>query len=189
VPLARTEEGLERLLAERDVRGSPLAVDVSMVVSPETEQAAAAFRERYTGRVDRVQAIPLLTRGERRTRCREPWRGGLVVLREGAVTVCCVDHDGALAVGHVDRDRLTDLWNGPALRALRARHVSGDLPALCAGCTEYPTDAAAPRFSRSEEASRRAPHLEPTAPPPERPEPQAGASAPTPASGRRGVPA
>jgi|GEM_PF-467586 len=160
VPLARTEEGLERLLAAREARRSSMAVDVSMVVSPETEQASAAFRARYTGRVDRVQSIPLLTRGERRTRCREPWRGGLVVLRDGAVTVCCVDHDGALTVGHVDRDRLADLWNGPALRALRARHVSGELPALCAGCTEYPSDAAAPRFSRPEETSRRAPHLE-----------------------------
>lgn len=192
VPLARTEEGLERLLAAREARRSPMAVDVSMVVSPETEQAAAAFRARYTGRVDRVQSIPLLTRGERRTRCREPWRGGLVVLRDGVVTVCCVDHDGALAVGHVERDRLADLWNGPAMRALRARHVSGDLPALCAGCTEYPSDAAAPRFSRPEEASRRAPHLQAPAPagqpaPLEQPAHLDHAALPEPAAPRREV--
>lgn len=162
VPLARTEEGLARLLAARDAQGSPVAVDVSMVVSPETEAAARGFEARWQGRVDRVQAIPLLTRGTRRTRCREPWRGGLVVLQDGRVTVCCVDHDGVLAVGHVERDRLEDLWNGPALQALRARHAAGDLPPLCAGCTEYPSDAAAPRFSRPEEASRQAPHLQGT---------------------------
>jgi MoaA/NifB/PqqE/SkfB family radical SAM enzyme len=156
VPLARTEEGLERLIAERDRRGAATAVDVSMVVAPETEGAAAAFAARYEGRVDRVQSIPLLTRGERRTRCREPWRGGLVVLKDGTVTVCCVDHDGELAVGHVEKDRLSDLWNGAKMRSLRARHASGDLPALCAGCTEYPTDAAAPRFSRPEAAPREA---------------------------------
>lgn len=153
VPLARTLEGLERLVAERDRRRSGTAIDVSMVVSPETESASAAFRDAYAGRVDRVQTIPLLTHGPRRTRCREPWRGGLVVLRDGTVTVCCVDHDGVLAVGHVERDRLSDLWNGPGLRALRQAHVSGPLPALCATCTEYPTDAAAPRFSTRGEAS------------------------------------
>jgi len=159
MPLARTEEGLERLLTERDARGSKTAVDVSMVVAPETEAAAAAFSGRFAGRADRVQQIPLLTRGKRRTRCREPWRGGLVVLQDGTVTVCCVDHDGDLAVGHVEQDRLRDLWNGRALQALRRRHVEGDLPELCAGCSEYPSDAAAPRFSARAESSTQAPHL------------------------------
>lgn len=160
VPLHRTLAGFERLVAERDRIGSPTAVDVSMVVAPETQEAVGAFELAFRTRADRVQTIPLLTRGVRRTRCREPWRGGLVVLQDGRVTVCCVDHDGELALGHVERDRLVDLWNGPALRSLRAAHVSGDLPPLCAGCTEYPTDAAAPRFSSRKEASTLAPHLE-----------------------------
>ncbi|MFM8980944.1 MAG: radical SAM/SPASM domain-containing protein, partial [Planctomycetia bacterium] len=184
VPLARTEEGLARLLAAREAQHSPLAVDVSMVVAPETEAAAHDFAARWQGRVDRVQQIPLLTRGTRRTRCREPWRGGLVVLQDGRVTVCCVDHDGVLAVGHVERDRLQDLWNGPAMQALRARHVAGDLPPLCAGCTEYPSDAAAPRFSRPEEASREAPHLAGPAAPAAAP-----VAAPTALRGGAGVPA
>lgn len=159
VPLARTEAGLDRLIAERDRRGLATAIDVSMVISPETEHAAQAFEARYADRVDRVQTIPLLTKGERRTRCREPWRGGLVVLQDGRVTVCCVDHDGELAFGDVREEGLRSLWNGKAMQALRARHVSGDLPDICANCTEYPTDAAAPRFSKRTEASREAPHL------------------------------
>ncbi len=160
VPLARCEEGLDRLLRARDARGASTAVDVSMVVSPETEEAAGAFAARYEGRADRVQQIPLLTQGSRRTRCREPWRGGLVVLQDGRVTVCCVDHDGDLAVGDIATDRLRDLWNGKAMQAFRRRHVTGDLPPICAQCTEYPTDAAAPRFSVRDEASPDAPHLE-----------------------------
>jgi MoaA/NifB/PqqE/SkfB family radical SAM enzyme len=159
VPLARTEAGLERLLVRRDGLAHPPAVDVSMVVAPETERAAEAFRRRFEARVDRVQRIPLLTAGTRRTRCREPWRGGLVVLQDGRVTVCCVDHDGDLAVGHVERDDLRTLWNGPGMQALRRCHVDGDLPPTCAHCTEYPTDAAAPRFSSRAEASANAPHL------------------------------
>lgn len=147
IPLARTKDALRRLVAARDAAGSTTAVDVSMVVAPETERAVDAFRREFEGTVDRVQTIPLLVRGERRTRCREPWRGGLVVLQDGRTTVCCVDHDGRLAVGDATKERLEDVWNGEKLRALRRAHAKGDLPPLCAGCAEYPTDAAAPRFS------------------------------------------
>jgi pyruvate-formate lyase-activating enzyme len=147
IPLAKTLDAVRRLRAARDAAGSPTAVDVSMVVAPETEAAADAFARAFRGEADRVQRIPLLTRGVRRARCREPWRGGLVVLQDGRTTVCCVDHDGELAVGDANVEGLAAIWNGPRIRELRARHARGDLPPLCAGCTEHPTDAAAPRFS------------------------------------------
>lgn len=147
IPLARTRDAVRRLVAARDAAGVPTSVDVSMVVAPETEAATTSFRDSFGVEVDRVQTIPLLTRGERRTRCREPWRGGLVVLQDGRCTVCCVDHEGQLAVGDATVERLVDVWNGPKLRALRRAHARGDLPPICAGCTEYPTDAAAPRFA------------------------------------------
>jgi len=147
IPLARTRDAVRRLVAARDAAGSGTAVDVSMVVAPETEAATSAFRAAFAPEVDRVQTIPLLTQGERRTRCREPWRGGLVVLQDGRCTVCCVDHEGQLAVGDAKTERLADVWNGERMRALRRAHASGRLPPICAGCTEYPTDAAAPRFA------------------------------------------
>jgi MoaA/NifB/PqqE/SkfB family radical SAM enzyme len=157
VPLSRTIAAIERLVAARDARRSETAIDVSMVVAPETEAGARDFAERFRGQVDRVQRIPLLTAGTRRTRCREPWRGGLVVLQDGRVTACCVDHEGALALGDANRESLQDIWNGPRMQALRSAHVGGDLPPVCARCTEYPTDAAAPRFSTPGEASRTRP--------------------------------
>ena len=147
IPLARTRDAVLRLVAARDAAGAATAVDVSMVVAPETEAATAAFRAAFEPEVDRVQTIPLLTQGERRTRCREPWRGGLVILQDGRCTVCCVDHEGTLAIGDAREERLSDLWNGAKMKALRRAHVSGELPPVCASCTEYPTDAAAPRFA------------------------------------------
>ncbi len=147
IPLSATRAAVLRLVTARDAAGADTAVDVSMVVAPETEGAVDAFRRAWTGLVDRVQTIPLLVRARRRTRCREPWRGGLVVLRDGRVTVCCVDHDGVLAVGDVRTRTLRETWNGPEMRALRRAHATGDLPSLCASCSEYPTDAAAPRFA------------------------------------------
>jgi len=152
VPLAATRAAIERLVAARDAADAETSVDVSMVVAPETEAGAAAFRREFEGRVDRVQTIPLLTQGARRTRCREPWRGGLVVLSDGRCTVCCVDHDGVLAVGDARRESLASIWNGDAMRALRRAHAAGELPPICATCTEYPTDAAAPRFVGSTRA-------------------------------------
>ena len=156
VPLAATRAAVLRLIDARDARGSETAVDVSMVVAPETEAGAAAFVAAFDGVVDRVQAIPLLTKGERRTRCREPWRGGLVVLQDGRCTVCCVDHDGTLAVGDAKTDTLEAIWNGSKMRALRRAHASGDLPSICSSCTEYPTDAAAPRFGGARSRPREA---------------------------------
>lgn len=147
IPLSSTRAAVERLVAARDAAGAPTAVDVSMVVAPETESGAAEFSRAWAGLADRVQTIPLLVRSPRRTRCREPWRGGLVVLEDGRVTVCCVDHDGVLSVGDVRTQSLRSIWNGPAMRAFRKAHATGDLPPLCASCSEYPTDAAAPRFS------------------------------------------
>jgi radical SAM protein with 4Fe4S-binding SPASM domain len=158
VPLSRVEDGIRRLVEERDRRGARTAVDVSMVVAPETERAAESFRRRFEDVADRVQRIPLLTVGTRRTRCREPWRGGLVVLQDGRVTACCVDHDGELAIGRVE-EGLRTLWSGERMQALRRAHVTGRLPTICARCTEYPTDAAAPRFSAPEEASATPPEL------------------------------
>jgi hypothetical protein len=58
-----------------------------------------------------------------------------------------VDHEGVLAVGDVRESSLADVWNGAPMRALRRAHACGAVPEICAGCTEYPTDAAAPRFT------------------------------------------
>lgn len=158
VPLSRVEAGLRRLIRARDAARSSTAIDVSMVVAPETETAVGAFEDRFRKLADRVQRIPVLTSGVRRTRCREPWRGGLVVLADGRVTACCVDHDGVLAVGDARRDSLRDIWNGDRMQGLRRAHAGrGELPSICRTCTEYPTDAAAPRFSSPEEASRQVP--------------------------------
>ena len=98
------------------------------------------------GLADRVQAIPRLVAERRSTPCRELWRGTLVVLWDGRVTVCCVDSEGELQVGDARRDRLDDLWNGDAIRSLRRRHRDGAWPALCANCGEYAHPEVSKRF-------------------------------------------
>jgi MoaA/NifB/PqqE/SkfB family radical SAM enzyme len=144
--LARLRADVETLRRERDAAGSRLRIDVSMVVDGSTEHALDAYRREWTGVADRVQAIPRLVAERRTSPCRELWRGTLVVLWDGRVTVCCVDSEGEMQVGDARTDRLTDVWNGEAIRTLRRRHAEGDWPALCANCGEYSHAEVSKRF-------------------------------------------
>ena len=137
---------VKTFVAERDAAGSPLKIDVSMVVDAATEHALPTFRAEWHGVVDRVQAIPRLVAERRTLPCRELWRGSLVVLWDGRVTVCCVDSEGLLQVGDARRDRLLEVWNGEAIRRLRGSHAEGDFPPLCANCGEYEHASVSKRF-------------------------------------------
>jgi radical SAM protein with 4Fe4S-binding SPASM domain len=146
VPLEKTRAAVERLREERDRIGADVAIDVSMVVGRSTEKAAPLFRRSWQGSADRVQMIPELAEGERRTPCRELWRGALVVLWDGRVTVCCADSEGELAIGNARDASLPELWNGPGMRELRRAHVERRFPERCRRCSEYATPFVNPRF-------------------------------------------
>lgn len=144
--LGRLRDDVAALRRERDAAGAPLRIDVSMVVDRTTEAALDGYRSTWKDAVDRVQAIPRIV-AERRTHpCRELWRGTLVVLWDGRVTVCCVDSEGTLQVGDARTERLTDVWNGERMRAIRGRHAAGDFPSLCAMCGEYEHPTVSKRF-------------------------------------------
>ena len=144
--LERLRADVLALKRERDLAGAPLRIDVSMVVDRATEPALATFRTEWKGVADRVQAIPRMVAERRTAPCRELWRGTLVVLWDGRVTVCCVDSEGLLQVGDARQDRLADVWNGPSMRSIRERHVAGDFPPLCANCGEYEHPDVSKRF-------------------------------------------
>lgn len=144
--LARLREDVLALRRERDASDAPLRIDVSMVVDRATEGALETYRHEWAPVADRVQAIPRIVAERRASPCRELWRGTLVVLWDGRVTVCCVDSEGLLRVGDARTERLTDVWNGAAMRAIRARHTTGDFPPLCANCGEYEHPDVSKRF-------------------------------------------
>lgn len=144
--LATLRRDVLALVAERDAAGSTMKIDVSMVVDAATEHALPAFREAWSGVVDRVQAIPRLIAEKRTLPCRELWRGTLVVLWDGRVTVCCVDSEGLLQVGDARTASLSDVWNGRMMRDIRRAHAERRFPSLCAMCGEYETDGVSKRF-------------------------------------------
>ncbi len=141
---------LERLREARAAQRAdrlPTKLDVSMVVDEDVAGGLDAFRARIAPLVDRVQFIPRMIEAPRRTACREPSRGLLVVLSDGRVTTCCADVRGELALGHVDEAGPAALYAGPRFRELRRRHRAGDLPAPCRNCGECDVPGVSRRFS------------------------------------------
>lgn len=141
---------LERLADARRARdrlGLAVGLDASMVVDDQVAHHREALRRQVAPLVDRVQFIPRMIDGARRTACREPSRGLMVVLSDGRVTTCCADVRGDLALGHVDQDDAATLYRSDAWRSLRAAHRSGDYPEPCARCDEACVPGTSKRFA------------------------------------------
>jgi radical SAM protein with 4Fe4S-binding SPASM domain len=71
-----------------------------------------------------------------RTVCAQIFKG-LQVQADGEVVPCCVDWKRVNVLGNLNQTSLRDLWEGPALRRLQIRHLSGHKAALqpCQSCT------------------------------------------------------
>jgi sulfatase maturation enzyme AslB (radical SAM superfamily) len=138
---------VERFKKVRDGQGAACRLDVSMVVDERTEKEREAFRALFEPLADRIQFIPRFISGNRKDRCRELWRGGLVILADGDATVCCVDDQGLLRLGNVKDHSPPELFNGPAMQALRRNHARLDFPTLCRHCAEYDAPGVSARFS------------------------------------------
>ncbi len=148
VALAPLRENLLRLRRMRNERDSELGIDVSMVVNELTEAKWRTLRRSWQGVADRVQAIPQFMVKARENPCREPNRGGLVVLSDGRIVICCADPEGEAVVGHIDDGPLQGILNNDRMRAFRRAHFRREFPHICRDCGEYPTPVAGPRFER-----------------------------------------
>ena len=59
-----------------------------------------------------------------------------VVLWDGRVVPCCVDYDGELVVGDMNKDDLKNLWNDALIKNLRKLHIKNRFPNRCLKCVE-----------------------------------------------------
>ncbi|MCX6557904.1 MAG: radical SAM protein [Candidatus Aminicenantes bacterium] len=146
-PYAEIKERVKKLLQLRDSFESPMGIDVNLVVFDETESDVDAFIKEWRPLVDRVQIQPKIEfSGKRKTRCKEPWRGNIIVLWDGTVVPCCVDYEGKLALGNVREKSLKEIVNDKPARALRALHNQYKFTGPCETCSEYETPLIHPRF-------------------------------------------
>jgi radical SAM protein with 4Fe4S-binding SPASM domain len=131
----------------RDEVKSKLKIDISMVVFKETENDVGRLYEEWGSVADRVQLIPRFVSGKRTVRCRELWRGIIVVLCDGRVSICCADYEGEAIVGDARKQTLAEIWNSKKMRECRRAHIKGKFPPICENCNEYETDLVSKRFS------------------------------------------
>lgn len=129
-------------------RNRSIFTTVQMIHTVETADQVEAFRAFWRGSgVDRVRIKGYLhldpQRGHLDPRpapvsalpCLFLWKQ-LVVTQDGRVVPCCVDFDHQHVVGDARTRPLLEIWNGPAMQALRRQHARGRAcdVGLCAPC-------------------------------------------------------
>ncbi|MBN2578179.1 MAG: SPASM domain-containing protein [Pirellulales bacterium] len=123
-------QNVVRLAALRNAARAPLRISVNCCSTGDREgtmQALAEVVDRFY--FDKIHnwGDGTSTNGRHRLRkpCSRLWRT-LTVLADGRVALCCLDYEGQHELGRADAAAsLTEIWNGPAYRAVRRLHRAG----------------------------------------------------------------
>lgn len=152
----------ERLLAKRDARKSPLAVQVQFIVMPENEGEVERYKQHWLARNAVVKVRRQLSWGGKfdtglggasddRIPC--PWAITMMhVFWDGRVPRCPGDTEGEDFSGNVAHESVRELW--AKLGQYRALHLARDwdgLPERCQNCTDWLTGAAERLRPKSED--------------------------------------
>lgn len=150
---AVTVENVRAFLALRRRLGAHTDVAVQLIVLEENRAEVAAFAAEWAKEGvgvmikearDWAGQVPLgrVTR-PLRAPCRMPWTE-LTILWDGLVVPCANVYERTLVLGDLRVETLDQIWNGPAMQALRAAHAGDDVAAVpvCSGCPRHALDAA-----------------------------------------------
>jgi len=92
-----------------------------------------------------IEAINLLQRNKEQksylniVSCNRPWET-VTVMWDGRVVPCCYDYNGKYVLGDVRTSRLSDIWNGERMQALRREFISQQVSnPLCRNCANLRT--------------------------------------------------
>ncbi len=72
--------------------------------------------------------------------CRRLW-GTLNVLWDGTIPLCCIDYEGSVKLGDINKQTIKEVWNGSVINKLRNFHLAGGFNKieLCNKCFERPS--------------------------------------------------
>ncbi|MCD5397809.1 SPASM domain-containing protein, partial [candidate division NPL-UPA2 bacterium] len=56
----------------------------------------------------------------------------------GEVSLCCLDYDGKEILGNLKNQTIKEIWQGPSLRKIRQKHLTGEFQKLgiCRECSK-----------------------------------------------------
>jgi radical SAM protein with 4Fe4S-binding SPASM domain len=142
------EKRLKQLIELRNKLNLKTKIDINMVIMSETEKYVPEFFKKWKNIVDRIQIQPNIsfTSRIRKSRCKEFWRGNLIVLWDGKVVPCCVDYEGEMVLGNANKSSLKEIWNSKNAKQFRQMHNKKIFPKVCQNCNEYTTKYVSPRF-------------------------------------------
>ena len=104
------------------------------VASVQARFAEAGALARELGVDLRVPALPGTE--ARRASCAWPWHASYITFFGVARSCNLAARDPGQEFGNVLKDGFARVWQGEAYRRFRERHLSGELPALCAQCPQ-----------------------------------------------------
>lgn len=142
----KVTESIETLLEARGRLGSRTPrIGLTFVETPENRHEKEAFLRRWSGKVDSVNVTTYHNWGgdHEGSGGREPygfpcpriWQT-LTVLYNGDVSICCMDYDGAVILGNVRDDSISDIFNNQTYQEVRRWHLRGEFARIpiCLKC-------------------------------------------------------
>ncbi len=136
----RVMEHIEGLVRVRRELGATRPKLILSFVRQHNSDDEQAFIERWRQVADKVHitdlhnwAGTLHTQSDIRFPCYRPWLT-FTVLWDGRVALCCADFDGAVILGDLRSQTISEVWNGDAFRAVRRTHLVHGGPDICRAC-------------------------------------------------------
>lgn len=150
----RVKANAERLITlKQELRATKPMIVIQIVVCEDTVNEIDLFRQQWGdknvfmeikdfmswgGAVDDATLSKGNDLDPRRPPCIDPFHN-LVVNFDGKVSLCSLDWNAAVPLGHVGTHSVLDVWKGDAVRAVREAHLRGNFAqnSMCANCQEW----------------------------------------------------
>ncbi|MBF0522860.1 MAG: SPASM domain-containing protein [Candidatus Omnitrophica bacterium] len=138
-------ENVERFLALKRAKRSNMYVLIQFIVMEENKKEIKAFADywkKFKPDIIRFKPYVDLFGTKSSTQFSLPcfylWRQTMIDW-DGTVFPCCVDTNSSHRLGNVSEASLMSIWNGPALRDLRKKHILGKQNQIdiCRNCDMY----------------------------------------------------
>lgn len=148
---ATTLANTQRFFALKQQIENHTTVVVQMIVMEENRHEIEAFAQTWQSHVmikevrDWAGQVPLRITGPQQRNaqppCRMPWTE-ITVLWDGTVVPCANHFEKINVLGDLRTQSLREVWNGPAMQALRVAHVRDDVAQVrvCSTCSGHAMD-------------------------------------------------
>jgi len=121
-------------------------LSVVFVATDENKHEVPAFKKRWEGKVDKVLISSFhnwaggLDKGEesfkeRLMPCFRIWRT-FTIMCDGRVALCCLDYNGKVVLGDVNKQTIKEIYHGPKLKKIQRQHLTWnyDKTEMCLNC-------------------------------------------------------